>query len=229
VHQAPFGDFQRRNEVYQAFADFMAERVMQFPEVRAWQLWNEMDVTFTDVFGAGHQEISLRQRGRYYADMLQLSYPAIKRANPKTLVVVGGIASDIEGGFLSGLYDKGAQFDVLSIHTYGYPLILSFQQRGRAARRMMESQGDRRPLWNTEFGLERAVVPGYQHLTPTQADSIHLGAWRAVLEANLRDRLYDRIYGYVLAEWTDLGFGLVRPDGSTRPAYGWLRMWARRR
>jgi hypothetical protein len=229
VHQAPFGSFQQRELVYAAFARFMEDRAAQFPGVRAWQLWNEMDVGFTDVFGAGHGEISMRQRGRLYADMLRLSYPAIKRGNPAAQVVVGGLASDIEGGFLEGLYDNRAQYDVLAIHTYGFPLVLPFKARGRAARRIMKSHHDDRPLWNTEFGLERAVIPGYRSLTTAQTDSIQLAAWQTVLETNGRDRVYDRTYGYVLAEGVDLGFGLVRLDGSPRPTYQWLKHWTQQR
>src|SRR5215210_6006443 len=86
VHQAPFGSFKTRQQVYRAFAAFVADRAAEFPTIRAWQLWNEMDVTFTDVFGAGHPEVPLRQRGRLYAEMLELAYPAIKHANPRTLV-----------------------------------------------------------------------------------------------------------------------------------------------
>jgi hypothetical protein len=227
VHQAPFGGFQQRREVYREFAGFMAERAREFPGIRAWQLWNEMDVTFTDVFGAGRPEVSLRQRGHLYAEMLRLAYPAIKRANPKAVVVVGGIASAVESGFLQGLYDEHAMYDVLAIHTYGFPLVLPFQERGLATRRLMRSHRDTRPLWNTEFGLERAVIPDHQQLTPAQTDSVQLAAWSSVVQANARNRYYDRIYGYVLAEGTDLGFGLVRLDGSARPVYRWLKTWAR--
>jgi hypothetical protein len=66
-------------------------------------------------------------------------------------------------------------------------------------------------------------------LTTTQTDSIQLIAWRSVLEANAHERLYDRVYGYVLAEGQDLGFGLVRSDGSPRPAYSWLKRWTQQR
>jgi hypothetical protein len=227
VHQPPFGNFAQREAVYQAFARFMKDRVAEFPRVRAWQLWNEMDVTFTDVFGAGHPEVSLRQRGLLYAEMLRLTYPAIKKGNPNALVVTGGIASDLDGGFLEGLYEGNAEFDVLAIHTYGFPLVDAFRQRGLKVRRIMRSHGDKRPLWNTEFGLERTSIPRYSELTPAQVDSVHLTAWRTSIEENRRARIYDRIYGYVLQEGKDLGFGLIRPDDSPRPAYLWLKTWSR--
>jgi hypothetical protein len=229
VHSAPAGTFLERQQVYVAFSRFMEARAAEFPEVHAWQLWNEMDVGFTDLFGAGRKEISLRQRGRFYGEMLRLAYPAIKRGNRNALVVVGGVASPIEDGFLEGLYDSHAPYDVLAVHTYGFPLEVAFRDRALAARRVMSSHHDRRPLWNTEFGLESAVIPAYLRGTAAQTDSIHLAAWQATLKANVQNRLYDRIYGYVLAEGTDLGFGLVRPDGSPRPTYIWLKSWLHHR
>jgi hypothetical protein len=227
VHQAPFGSYRDRERVYRAFAQFMEHQAAQFPGVRAWQLWNEMDESFTDVFGAGHPEISLRKRGRLYGQMLKLAYPAIKRGNPAALVVTGGIASAIDGGFIQGLYDVMAPYDVLAIHTYGYPLSLPFVERGRAARRILAAHGDQRPLWNTEFGLESAIIARPPPLTPAQVDGAQMLAWKSCIEENNRAAVYDRIYGHVLAEGNDLGFGLIRADGSLRPAYRWLRSWAR--
>jgi hypothetical protein len=229
VHQEPSGSFQTRQQVYRAFAAFVADRAAEFPTITAWQLWNEMDVAFTDVFGAGHPQISLRQRGRLYAEMLELAYPAIKRANPRTRVVTGGIASAILDGFLEGLYDGRARYDVLAIHTYGFPLAQAFVERGRAVQRIMRSHGDHRPLWNTEFGLERAVIPSDWRLVAGQVDSVQLVAWQTSVEWNTRERVYQRSYGYVLSEGKDLGFGLVRADGSLRPVYRWLKSWTRTR
>jgi hypothetical protein len=229
VHQPPFGDFHNRKTVYRAFARFMEARAAQFPEVGAWQLWNEMDIAFTDVFGAGHPEVSMRQRGQLYAEMLKLAYPSIKRGKPRALVVTGGIASAIDGGFLEGLYDEHAPYDVLAIHTYGFPLVQPFDARGSAAWRVMEAHGDNRPLWNTEFGLEPAVIPDSWRLSRGQIDSVQLDAWRTSIEENERWRTYDRIYGYVLADGKDLSFNLIRLDGTPRPAYQWLKLWCRHR
>lgn len=229
VHRPRFGDFEQRQALYRAFAQFMRDMAARFPRVRAWQLWNEMDVTFTDAFGAGHPEVPLRQRGHFYAEMLRLAYPAVKQGNPQALVVTGGIASDLEGGFLEGLYDAKADFDVLALHTYGFPLVDAFRARGLAARRIMRAHHDERPLWNTEFGLEDRVIPGNSELSPEQVDAAHREAWRTTIETNAREKIYERIYGYVLGDGKSLGFALVRPDGSPRPAYLWLKGWIEQR
>jgi polysaccharide biosynthesis protein PslG len=229
--------WERRQEAYREYADFMASLVAQFPQVRYWQLWNEMDQGFTDIFGAdipGHRPLGVPhfQRGRYYAESLALAYPAIKAANPQAVVVAGGIAGPLDASrrdnFLEGMYAGNAQYDVLAIHSYGFPLLPAFRERGRQARVIMRRHGDTRPLWNTEFGLESAVVaPGFP-ATPADIDRYHLDAWRSSVEANARERIYDRIYGHVLQQGGDLSYDLIRSDGSPRPAYSWLRSWLRR-
>jgi hypothetical protein len=225
VHQQPSGGYADRQRVYRDFAAFMADRAAEFPQIRYWQLWNEMDVAFTDVFGAGRDEVPMRRRGRNYAEMLALAYPAIRSANPDALVVTGGIAAGIGDGFLAGMYEGGARYDILAIHSYGFPVWPAFRDRGREARSIMRRQRDTRPLWNTEFGMEAAVVaPGWPS-TPADVDRYHLDAWRESIEGNERHRIYDRIYGHVLVQGGDLGYDLVRVDGTPRPAFLWLREW----
>jgi hypothetical protein len=227
VHQQPSGGYPERRQVYRDFARFMSERAAEFPEVRYWQLWNEMDVAFTEIFGATRNDVGMRQRGRNYAEMLQLAYPAIKQANPRAVVVTGGIASEIGGGFLAGMYEGRAQYDVLAIHTYGFPVWPMFRERGQEARALMRRHGDTRPLWNTEFGMEAGAVPPGWAAARADIDRYHLDSWRSSVEGNHRERIYDRIYGHVLKQGGDLSYDLVRSDGSPRPAYSWLRSWLR--
>jgi hypothetical protein len=229
VHQQPSGGYAERRRVYREFASFMAARAAEFPQVRYWQLWNEMDVAFTDVFGASRAEVGMRERGRNYAEMLRLAYPAIKRANPRAVVVTGGIASGINDGFLEGMYAGRAEYDVLAIHSYGFPVWPMFRQRGLEARAVMRRNGDDRPLWNTEFGMENTIVPPGWSTRRADIDRYHLDAWRSSVEGNQREGLYDRIYGHVLRQGGDLSYDLVRSDGSPRPAYTWLRSWLRAR
>jgi len=228
VHQQPSGGYASRQRVYRDFAAFMEARAAQFPEVEAWQLWNEMDVGFTDVFGAG-RGVPMRQRGRNYAEMLRLAYPAIKRGNPNALVVTGGIASGPRDGFLHGMYEGGGRFDVLAIHSYGFPVVGPYRDRGREARRIMREHGDDRPLWNTEFGMEDAVVPPGWDRSRSEIDRHHRGAWKESIELNAQEGIYARSYGHVLKQGGDLSFDLVRRDGSSRPAYTWLRGYLRGR
>ena len=229
VHQQPSGGYANRERVYRDFAEFMEARAREFPQVRAWQLWNEMDVGFTDVFGAGRSDVSLRQRGRNYADMLHLTYPAIKRGNPQAVVVTGGLASGPRDGFLQGIYDRNGPFDVVGLHTYGFPVARPFQVRGEEVRRVMRSNGDNRPIWVTEFGTSRRVIPPDWNVTRADIDRYHLEAWRDSFTFNDRAHLYGRVYGHALQQEGDEGVDLIRRDGSPRPAYTWLREWTRQR
>ena len=108
VHQAPEGlSFKNREEAYSKFAKFMTWCAKEFPTVRYWQLWNEMDVAFTDLFGAFNKkedgsEYSMIERAEFYVDMLKIAFPAIKKANPKAIVVCGPGATS--GEFQEGIY-----------------------------------------------------------------------------------------------------------------------------
>jgi beta-glucosidase/6-phospho-beta-glucosidase/beta-galactosidase len=119
VHgNAPGCSFANRRDSYRRFARFMAFVAKRYPYVRYWELWNEMDVAFTDLFGAGvRPEVPLRERGKYYAEMLNLVYPAIKQANPNAVVLTGGLTD--WGEFPKGIYAGGGRdyFDVMNIHT----------------------------------------------------------------------------------------------------------------
>jgi hypothetical protein len=144
-------------------------------------------------------------------------------------VVTGGIASAINEGFLEGMYAGRAQYDVLAIHSYGFPVGPAFRARGLEARTLMRRHGDTRPLWNTEFGMESAVVPSTWPSSRADIDRYHLDAWRSSVETNFREKIYGRIYGHVLQQGGDLSYDLLRSDGSPRPAFAWLQSWLRRR
>ena len=240
-----------RQEAYRRFADAAGRLAARWPEVRHWELWNEMDVAFTDLFGAQRPEMSLRERGRCYGEMLRLAAPAIRKANRKARIVLGGMAST-DGQFLEGIYEAGGRphFDIANIHTYGVPVLWAFVNHGLVLHRILDAHGDgRKPLWNTEFGNSGgATVQAWgipkdrelgAYLDEKQRDLIA----ECVL-ANRRYRLYDVAMIYALvAEGEaldkeiptrggvfpaglgvhDFSYGLLRWDGVTpRPAMEWL-------
>lgn len=246
VHgNAPGVSFANREAGYRRFARFMGDMAKRYPTIRFWELWNEMDQAFTDLFGAQKPEISLRERGRMYAEMLKLAYPAIKQANPRAWVLTGGMTDWSE--FPRGIYEGGGRdyFDFLNLHTYGVPVIYAFVGRGLALYALLKEFGDEgRPLWNTEFGIDAGNVVnawGFPHArNPPQEDGkafdqIHLESWQQCLEDNVRRRLYVKALGYQFAAGNetakermqneaklpaghsqdDYGFGLVRADART--------------
>jgi hypothetical protein len=246
VHGNPPGvDFAHRQAGYQRFARFMAAMAARYPSVRFWELWTEMDQAFTDLFGAGKAEIPLRERGKLYAEMLKVAYPAIKKANPRAWVLAGGMSDWSE--FPRGIYEGGGRdfFDFMNLHTYGVPVRYAFVGRGLALYSVMKEFGDEgRPLWNTEFGIDAGNVVnawGVPHARkPPEEDgpsfdAAHLATWKDCLEDNARRRLYVKTLGYQFAAGNetarertekearlpagrgpdDYGFGLVRADGKT--------------
>ncbi len=246
--------FSNRQQAYQRFAQFMAAMAARYPTIRFWELWNEMDVGFTDLFGAGQKgtdgrPIPMLERGKMYAEMLKLAYPAIKQANPQAWVLTGGM-SDI-GDFPRGIYAGGGKyyFDIMNIHTYGVPIKNSFVARGLHVYQVMKEFGDEnRPLWNTEWGIDAGnliAAWGWPHdrgeNDAEYFDQAHKVQWRAVLEDHWRRPLYQKVLPYQFAAnnerqvggepqlpegmtMNDFGFGIVRTDSLTpRPTYNWLR------
>lgn len=131
------------------FAAFMYELVSRYSQppynIKYWELWNEPDIApslvypdspigcwgdYSDKFGYG---------GGYYAEMLKVVYPEIKRADPTAKVLVGGLLldcdpridnackngshKDLPPRFLEGILanEGGDYFDGISFHAYdGY-------------------------------------------------------------------------------------------------------------
>lgn len=224
VHQPADKSYENREATWRAFVGFVAARVRQFPEVTAWQLWNEVDSGFqgVDLFGY-HSGLSPRQQGRRYGEMLRLAYPAIKEANPRALVVTSGLATTgVE--FLRGVNDARGPYDVVGVHAYGFPVRNPVREKAEALRAAFP--GVR--LWLTEFGMEEAVVPRDWPRTARQVDEWHLENWRDPILLNERGHLYERVYGHVLRQDGDRSFDLVRRNGSWRPAAEWLRVYLAR-
>lgn len=210
VHAPPAGlDWGHRETAYQRFARFMGVMARRYPGVRYWELFNEMDGAFTDIFGANRSDVPMLERGKLYARMLRLAYPAIRTANPSAWVVSGGMTDYQE--FPRGIYEGGGRpfFDIMALHTYGVPVTWSFIDRGRTVREIMRQNGDPdKPLWNTEFGIDGGNVVaawGYPHdgKPPRQdgqaLDQAQLDQWRECIQWNQVNRLYQKILPYQLA------------------------------
>ena len=76
--------------------------------VGAWEIWNEPDY---NVYWKGST--------RRYVQLLRATYPAIKKGDPKALVVTGGVVHNNDQ-WLAAAYKAGAKgaFDVIATHPY---------------------------------------------------------------------------------------------------------------
>lgn len=122
--------------------------------VAAWAVWNEPN---TSAFWAGTDPAA-------YATLVKLAYPAIKGADPSTLVVVGNTSYN-DTAYLSALFADGihGSFDVLATHPYqglanqppetaddGTEWTLAHVA---AVHSLMAANGDAsKPIWFTEYG-----------------------------------------------------------------------------
>lgn len=198
-----WGGWNRRDQVLSRFNRFMVARVRQFPGME-WQLWNEAEVEFTDLFGALGGHGSIRQRGRWYGEWIRHAYPRIKSADPGCTIVASGTANHPgHEAFIRGYMEVAPDsIDVVAAHAYWPDL----EERISAVRRVAGNK----PLWITEFG---AADPD---------DASQRRKWRAMIDA-AESLGVARMYGYAL--WAEeRGMGLYRPDWSPRPAAELLRL-----
>lgn len=259
VHRSPERySWSNRQEAYSAYAQFMAELASRYPTVLYWQLWNEMDAGHTNLFGAydgrtsSPQGVSMLDRGKAYAEMLKLAYPAIKRANPKAWVVTGGMINVTD--FPRGIYEGGGKdfFDFMAIHSYE-PAMTGFKQRALDVHGVMAGyKDDKKPLWTTEFGVDAGMYVrdhGYPNAGLQDGpilDKYHQDVWQNATSSLTTDKLYTKALGYQLYAGTytqtldetkltlpaghtqhDYGFGMFRyEDGkwlTPRPTYTWMQ------
>jgi hypothetical protein len=116
--------------------------------IRYWQIWNEENLQWQWTIPRG------QDYAPQYVHLLQVSYRAVKQADPGARVVMGGVANNTPA-ILDHLYKHGIHgyFDVIDLHPYTtsarevYRLV-------SASRAKMRAHGDgSKPLWVGELGL----------------------------------------------------------------------------
>jgi hypothetical protein len=236
VHGDPPGvTYANRLAGYERFARFMADMATRYPSVTYWELFNEMDAGFTCLFGA-KDNVPLRDRGKHYAEMLKVVYPAVKAANPAAWVLCGGMVDTTE--FPRGIYEGGGKryFDIMNIHTYGVPVSTAFVERGKNIKKVMGEFGDEnKPVWNTEFGLDAGNVVGawgYPHNSkPAKQDGPTFDEkqtedYQTCFEKNNELHLFDKVLPYQFQAGNERDDdGAIKttaklPDGMTIDDYG---------
>jgi hypothetical protein len=226
-----------------AFARFAEMTVRRYAPrgVKHWEIWNEPNYkTFWNPPDPAA-----------YTRLIQVAYPAIKRADPKAYVLAGatapgdvGLADDIAAPeFVSAMYANGAHgfFDGLSHHPYTAPaspvdsvpdargwqwLYTSCCNATANLRDLMVSNGDAdKQIWVTEFGAE--TDPGFSRsVNEEQQAAIARDALQ--LWAN-----YPWAGPFFWFSLRDAGgaesYGLLRQDGSRKPSWHVFRAEAAKR
>jgi polysaccharide biosynthesis protein PslG len=208
------------------FARFMSLVTARYRGlVDAYEIWNEPDIA---AFWNGGPNPA-----RYTA-MLKASYVAVKAQDPAALVVSGGLSWDYDK-FLGAMYANGARgyFDVLALHPYSTGSLSSWLSSIRLARRTELANGDRHPIWLTEFGFNTSLDSSAWQPGVTEAQQAQLvtASYRLLEgESYVQVAFY---YGLRNDWWShddphsmDACFGLLRTNFSPKPAYAAFRAYA---
>jgi hypothetical protein len=194
----------------------------RYPKLAGIEIWNEPNTTY---FWGGAPDPAR------YAALLRSCHDAVKAVRPKLPVLGGSIANSPDGGgrmslpvFLSAILANGAAhaMDALSIHPYPSAGDLtgdSVLTTVAVARQRLRSVGaGALPIWVTEVGYSTsgpdAVSPGAQAGGLTRV--VQLLHRAPGVTTVLVHTLVEPPYGRASQE---PGFGVVRADGRTKPAF----------
>jgi hypothetical protein len=221
------------------YAAFVGALARQFgSRVSAYEIWNEED---SPSWWTGAPNPAA------YTQLLKATYPAIKAAEPKATVVLGGLTgNDFE--FLEGVYQAGGKgsFDAVGVHTdtacnklspydflrgAGNRLIADSFLAYREVHAVMLANGDDKPIWMTELS--------WRTTNATCAE----GAWAGQTAGGVSEEqqaTYLRQAYHCMAEdpyvqvalWFPLQdegvvtSGLLRSNGSHKPSFAAMQAYA---
>lgn len=189
------------------YAKFVGDIASRYKgRVPCWEVWNEPDIGFWS--GTVSQ----------YADLLKTAYIAAKKADPGCEVVFGGTAG-VNIPFVKAVYDFGGRdfFDIMAVHPYQWGDTFNdewFVSQLSELRKLMNSNGDsRKEIWLTELGWstgDAGITEEIQARLLTQS---------MVTALTLQKMGVTRSFWFCVKDWGGPGYGLLRPDGSKKPAY----------
>lgn len=203
-----------------AFAAYAAALAARYPQIEAWEVWNEPNTSF---FWRPAVDAEA------YTRLLRKTYLAVKSANPKATVILGGLSPGTDptikdsitaADFLGLVYKNGGGgfFDAVGFHAYGEgPLEGWLANELAELRSVMHANGDdAKPIWITEMGC-------YTHGAGSVSE-----AWQAEYVKQAREFLagvpyVERFYWYTLRDGDsssdpEMNYGLFRADGTPKPA-----------
>jgi hypothetical protein len=177
--------------------------------VRHWELYNEPDG------GSKPGDVRWGNFGAEYAEMLAVAYPAIKAADPRAKVLLGGIAYDwfedqVEqpGPFVRSFLPDvlaaggGAYFDVLNFHVYPAfaPNWVASPDDGpglfektQTLRALLAEYGLTKPIMITEAG-SHSNADGTTPRTPENQASYVVALYAQALAADVDTMIWFMLY-----------------------------------
>jgi hypothetical protein len=197
------------------FRAYVIEQVKRYRgSVTHWEVWNE-----PPNFSADKSPAS-------YAQIVATAYDAAKSVDPNIQIGIAAKSTHLQ--FLAEAIRNGAKdkFDFVTLHPYETVIYLPVGWEGpylgivsntRAMLREVNPNKAEAPIWFTEVGVE-ATTRGEQPISEeAQADSLikiyAMGIAQGVA----------RIHWFDPQDSEGLHFGLLRDDGTAKPAYQALR------
>jgi hypothetical protein len=218
---------------YQSYwVQFVRQATLRYPRAVGIEIWNEpnLDFMWTPIAdGAG------------YAQLLKISYPAVKAVNPSMPVVSAGLdALDIPGrgtigegdkSYLTAMLSAGAgnYLDAIGLHPYPWqpdgtgwyvwsPISLANTlDRDRAVR---NSFGLSKPFWITEIGESTATQTGFPPAVSPQQQRTDLVAMLQMAQAapDVPVFIVHTIMDFFSTNPVESGFGVFTYTGAAKPA-----------
>ena len=190
-----------------SYSDFVKAFVQRYRgRIGCVEIWNEPDIGFFS--GTTDQ----------YAEMLKAGYSAAKLADPNCKVLFGGTAG-INLNFIDDVYSFGGGgfFDVMAVHPYQWGDEFNdewFRIQLAELRDLMNRHGDcHKPIWLTELGWSTGEAG------ITEDVQARLLAQAMVTSLSLRQIGVEKAFWFCVKDWGGPGHGLLRDDGSRKPAY----------
>jgi Glycosyl hydrolase catalytic core len=203
-----------------AFAAYAAALATRYPQIQSWEIWNEPNTSFFWRPAVGIQA---------FTNLLQKTYRAVKDANPKATVILGGLSPGTSSGvkdsipaadFLNMIYQNGggASFDAVAYHAYGNGPLENWlaDALGELRSVMHRNADDAKSIWITEMGC-------YTHGPGSVSET-----WQAEYLTKSITFLagipyLERVYWYTLRDGNssaspEMNYGLFRADGTPKLA-----------
>jgi hypothetical protein len=195
---------------YVDIATFLVARYA--PNLAAFEVWNEPDQA-NEIYWAGPNKV------RGYVALAKAVYPALKQTAPSVPVLAGSFVGG-NGKWLQALYDAGLKgsYDGLAVHFYDLPLSALTTTRA-----VQKRNGDRKPLWLSEFGFTSCHAKGGAAFKVDHACNTRKGQAQ-----NLTDTLrkvasvswVKSAIVYMINDQSDAyQFGLLTASGQAKPAF----------
>jgi peptidoglycan hydrolase-like protein with peptidoglycan-binding domain len=220
-----------------AFATFAAAAAARYgPEgVSDWEIWNEPNNTG---FWGPVSDCAA------YTALLKAAYPAIKTANPSATVITAGLSPAATDGynmsppdFLSCIYANGGKnyFDAVGDHPYTFPYLPSNNPGGAwdqmatgssSMRGIMVANGDSaKKIWVTEYGAPTNGPDSNWYVSESQQSVMLTTAYDMFTSYSWAGPFFWYTYqdSGTSTSTSENFFGLLRYDGSTKPAYTTLQ------